>query len=224
MKTASAYFTDDDKKRIVEAVSSAESVTSCEIVPVVATASGRYDRSEDIFGLIMSLILVSVYWFYFQLPAVNEWSIGTVAQPPLWPVLVLIVAGFIAGAVLATVFPVLRLPFITKQEMEEEVERRAMETFKRQRIRATKDSNGVLVYISLYEHMVYVAGDDAVNEVVGEQDWQQVANIVVANMKRGNPADGIAEAIRKCGDILKASFPCEDGDVNELNDGLVILN
>jgi putative membrane protein len=224
MKSTSAFFTEADKKMIAEAVASAESMTSCEIVPAVATASGRYDRAEDIFGLILSLVLLSVYWFFFQAPPEADWGAGAAALPPLWPVLVIVIAGFIAGASLATMFPVLRLPFLAKQEMKEEVERCAMETFKRQRIRATENSNGVLIYVSLYEHMVHVAGDDAVNEVVTAEDLQQVADIVVEGMKHGNPGSGIADAIKCCGEILKASFPYEEGDINELNDGLVILD
>lgn len=224
MQSATNYFTDKDKQAITEAVASAELKTSCEIVPVVAMASGRYDRAEDIFGLVSALVLLTVYWFYFQFPPETQWGLDAVAQPPLWPVLVIIIAGHIGGAFLATVIPVLRLPFISRQEMTDEVRRRARETFQRQRIRATEKSNGVLIYVSLYEHMVHVAGDDGVNAVITQEDWQQVANIVIQGMKAQRPGAGIAEAIEKCGEILKTSFPYEEGDVNELNDGLVILD
>jgi len=224
MKKASALFNEEDKKAIAEAIASAELMTSGEIVPVVATASGRYDRAEDIFGLLFSLVLLSIYWMFFQLSPVVNWSSGVVSQTPLWPVLLIIIVGFICGAFLATIFPVLRLPFISRQEMQEEVERSALETFQRQRIRATDGANGVLIYVSLYEHMVHVAGDDAVNQHITAEDWQDVVNLVVKGMKEHRPKEGLADAIQRCGEILKEHFPFQEGDKNELNDGLVLID
>ncbi len=48
MKRASKLFDIEQRQRIEQAVVEAESKSSCEIVPVVATSSGRYDRPEDI--------------------------------------------------------------------------------------------------------------------------------------------------------------------------------
>ena len=44
-------FSDEQRRAVAQAVAEAEGKTSAEIVPVVATASGRYDRAEDIVGL-----------------------------------------------------------------------------------------------------------------------------------------------------------------------------
>ncbi|TNF96058.1 MAG: hypothetical protein EP297_10735 [Gammaproteobacteria bacterium] len=224
MKKASEFFTDEEKEEIAEAIVSAESLTAGEIVPVVATASGRYDRAEDIFGVVFALVLLTIYWLFFPFSTESGWSSDTLAQPPLWPVLVIIVVGFVAGAFLATVVPALRLPFIARKEMQEEVERRALETFQRQRIRATEGATGVLIYVSLYEHMVHVVGDDAVNEKITAQDWQVVADLVVEGMKKKRPENGLAVAILKCGDMLREHFPLQEGAVNELSDGLVFID
>ena len=224
MKKASALFNDEDKKAIAEAITAAESTTSGEIVPVVATASGRYDRAEDIFGVLFALVLVSVYWLFFQLPPVAGWYVDAAPQSPLWPVLVIMIAGFVSGAFLATLFPVLRLPFITRGEMQEEVERSALETFQRQRIRATDGANGVLIYVSLYEHMVHVAGDDAVNQYITAEGWKEVVDIIVTGMKTRKPREGLADAIKRCGEMLKEHFPYQEGDKNELGDGLVLID
>ena len=58
MKLASQIFNDQERKRVDDAVAQAEKRTSAEIVPVVATSSGRYDRAEDIVGLFVGLIVV----------------------------------------------------------------------------------------------------------------------------------------------------------------------
>ena len=51
MIKATRLITDADRQRINAAIADAELHTSAEIVPVVASASGRYDRAEDIAGL-----------------------------------------------------------------------------------------------------------------------------------------------------------------------------
>ena len=56
MKPASSLFNDQARERVNQAIAQAESKTSAEVVPVVATASGRYDRPEDIVGLWLGII------------------------------------------------------------------------------------------------------------------------------------------------------------------------
>ena len=45
MKKATKLFTQDEVRIIEAAVTEVEKMTSAEVVPVVATASGRYDRA-----------------------------------------------------------------------------------------------------------------------------------------------------------------------------------
>ena len=63
---ASALFSEEDRQAINEAVTEAESQTSAEIMTVVATDSGRYDRPEDIVGLFAGLASMIVAWGIFQ--------------------------------------------------------------------------------------------------------------------------------------------------------------
>ena len=48
-------ISDEDHTAISQAITAAEWRSGCEIVPVLASSSGRYDRGEDIFGLIFAL-------------------------------------------------------------------------------------------------------------------------------------------------------------------------
>lgn len=227
MKLASEHFTVEDLNLISEAVKKAESKTSGEIVPVAATVSGRYDRAEDIFGLLVALISLSVLWLVFQdvAPAKGDWASGLALNLPLPAVLAIIVLGFALGSATATFFPILRLPFIRKQEMKEEVERSALEAFQRFRVRATAGSTGILIYVSLYERMVRVIGDDAISAKLGQDKWDEVLQIAIKGIKgKSNPAEGFANAIEKCGDLLAESFPIKPGDKNEITNELRIID
>ena len=226
MKKASNYFSDEDKKIIEDAIARAESNTSGEIVPVVASVSGRYDRSEDIFGVLFSLILLTIVWLYTQeiTPIDGQWEseVKTVITLP-WA-LAIIFLGFIVGAILASFFPVLRLIFISKKEMREEVGRKALEAFHQFRIRGTQGATGVLIYVSLYEHNVRVLGDEAISEKLKQQDWDDVCNLVVEGMKSKQPAEKLVEAIEICGQLLAEHFPIEEDDQNELPNKLQLID
>ncbi len=226
MKLASSFFTEEDRAVIAEAVAKAESGTSGEIVPVAATASGRYDRAEDIFGLVAALLSLCVAWALFQdvVPAEGDWAHGAIINLSLPVVLIIIIIGFAFGSAAATFFPILRLPFILKSEMREEVERSAREAFQMFSVRGTRSATGILIYVSLYERMVRVVGDDAIAAKLDQEKWAEVCALAVNGMKEGKLAEGYANAIEKCGELLAEHFPIEPGDKNELANELRIID
>jgi len=221
---ASTLFSRQEHEAIEAAVTEAERETSGEIVPVVATVSGRYDRAEDLFGLLLGLVALAIAWLAFQGSVETPWSGVHAPSLGLLASVLIVLAGFIAGAALATRFPVLRLPFIPRAEMREEVERRALEAFQRNRIRTTAGGTGILIYVSLYERMVRVVGDDAIAARLSQSHWEAICDLVVHGMKNGRAAEGLAQAIRKGGELLADHFPIQADDVNELPNELVLLD
>lgn len=224
MTTASALFPATDRERVKSAVAQAEAATSGEIVPVAASVSGRYDRAEDVVGLLTALVLLAVAWRPLMAAAQGGWGGGVDATLGLGGALLAVVIGFVAGAAAATGFPALRAPFVPKAEMREEVERRALEQFQRRRVRGTQAGTGVLIYVSIYERMVRVVGDDAIAAKITQQDWDGISQAVVDGMKAGKPADGLIEAIRRAGELLARHFPIQPGDVNELSNELTLID
>jgi putative membrane protein len=225
MKKASAWFTESDRKALAEDIARAESATSGEIVPVVATTSGNYDRAEDLFGLVFALVSLSVVWLLRGVaPFGGAWSSGPAESLSLPVVLSVVAVAFVVGAVLATAIPGLRLPFIPRSEMDGEVERRAAEAFHRFRIRSTAGATGVLIYVSLFEHAVRVFGDDAINEKVDQKTWQEICDLVVDGIRKGEPAGGLSAGILRCGEVLARHFPIDPGDSNELVNTLHLID
>ena len=214
IKKASSYFSTEDRNAIADAVAEAEKKTSGEIVPVAATVSGRYDRAEDIFGILFALVLLAgaeclstnllsgtLQWGSLQWGSLLSDSGGL----PLVHTVVILIVGSILGTALATFFPVLRQPFIPKEEMVEEVERRAAEAFQKFRVRKTQGAKGVLIYVSVYERMARVMGDDAIVEKLDQKVWEDICALVVQGMKDGKPGVGYKQAILKCAEIGRAS-------------------
>src|SRR3989338_2249162 len=196
-----------------------------EIIPVVATASGRYDRAEDLFGVVLALVALAAAWLGFQdMSAPAGWAGTHEAVLGLVSILLIVFFGFVAGAVLATRVPVLRLPFLTRREMQAEVERSAAAAFQQFRVRATAGATGILIYISLYERMVRVLGDDVIAARLGQSDWEALRDLVIQGLCEGEPARGLVRAVEQCGALCAVHFPSQPRDRNELSNALLIIN
>lgn len=225
MRKASQLFSEDDRRVIEQAVAAAEASTTAEIIPVVATASGRYDRAEDLFGVVLALVALAAAWLGFQdLGAPVGWAGAHEAALGLVSILLIVFVGFVAGAVLATRVPILRSPFLTRREMQAEVERSATAAFQQFRVRATAGATGILIYISLYERMVRVLGDDVIAARLGQSEWEGLRDLVIQGIREGEPARGLVRAIEKCGDLCAVHFPSRPADVNELPNALRIID
>jgi len=226
MVRASRLFSEEEKKAVESAIEEAEKKTSGEIVAVVATRSGRYDRAEDTIGVVIGIIAVAVVWLCFQKVEMvqAEWTEAPRLAVSLLVVLLTFVAGFVGGTMLATCVPLLSYPLIPRREREEEVERAAREAFFRFRVRGTRGGTGILVYVSLFERMVRVIGDDAISEKLEESHWNGIRDLIVDGIRRGKPAEGLSAAIKRCGELLAEHFPVEPGDVDELKNELHLID
>jgi len=225
MQRASTLFSDQQKKQVAQAVAQAEAATSAEIVPVVAAASGRYDRAEDIVGLWLGLLALIVMYEILPSPAAEPGSWG---GPPAWLKLVLlalaVVAGFIAGALIAMRVGCLRRLFAPRREMADEVLRQAQHVFFDSRVHHTAGRTGVLIYVSLFERMAAVVADQAVLEKLGQPALAELRDRLIESLKTQPTADALCAAIAAAGQRLAGVLPRQADDVNELSDALVTID
>lgn len=222
-------FSDDDLRAISLAIGEAESRSGCEIIPVIAVDSGRYDRGEDVFGLLSGLLLVAVFWLGLSVPdggasmATGLWQDRAAAPLSLLAIVGLLLSGFVGGAFLATKIPALKTFFISRQEMREEVARAAQACFYNQGIRKASYEAGVLIYVSAYERMVEIIGDDAVAERLDDAQWQSICQVLLTGLKQNNPTFGFVSAINKTGLLLDGAFIKQMRQGVTFADALVIL-
>ncbi|MHC4547132.1 MAG: TPM domain-containing protein [Planctomycetota bacterium] len=226
MQRAGDMFDAGQRERISRAVAVAERGTAGEIVPVVATASGRYDRAEDLCGLTVALLALIAVWLGFQEVRTEErgWAPSLVPAVGLVTVLLVVAIGFVLGAALAGRLPLLRRAFLREREMREEVERAAAAAFQQFRVRRTAAATGIVLYVSLYERMVRVVGDDAIAAKLGRADWEGVRDRVLAGLREGQAAEGLVAGIEAAGELLRRHFPVAADDEDELHNELRILD
>lgn len=223
MQKASEFLSKDGLAAVEAAVEVAEQKTSVEIVPVVATASGRYDRAEDIAGLWLGAFLMAVLWCVWPVKPdeTGDWGGTFPWNYAGW--LAALLAGFVAGALTASRVAWLRRIFTPKREMAEEVFRRAREVFFDQRIHHTGGGTGVLIYISLFERRVCILADETAMKALPEGEIERRCAALTAKMKT-DAAEGLIETIAALGDTLAGPLPRAEDDADELANAVVLMD
>ncbi len=95
---------------------------------------------------------------------------------------------------------------------------RAAWLFKKLKMNATKERNGVLIYLSVNDRKFAIIGDSGINKVVPEGFWYKIKENMIGHFSKGEFALGIIGGIEKTGEQLKTFFPWQTDDVNELSD------
>ncbi len=93
---------------------------------------------------------------------------------------------------------------------------RALEVFRMLKMFNTSQQNAVLIYIAVEDHKFVVYGDKGIDEVVPENFWDSTKNIMQENFKKEAFKEGIIAGVLKAGEELKAHFPWNENDIDEL--------
>ena len=101
---------------------------------------------------------------------------------------------------------------------------RAATVFEKLNMHKTDLRNGVLFYVAVSDRKFAVLGDVGINQKVAAHFWDDIKNEVITQFKLGNYAQGLAEGIIKAGEQLKAHFPYQKNDINELNNEISFGN
>ncbi len=100
----------------------------------------------------------------------------------------------------------------------------ALKEFRNLKMDQTAAHNGVLVYVAYESRKCAIIGDSGINNKVEENFWNSCYELMVEHFKKEQFSQGIAAAVLKVGEKLKAFFPYQKGDVNELSDELSFGN
>lgn len=208
------YFKESDLKKIEAAVAHAESNTSGEIVPVIVRSSWYTAH----VGVILFFVLTTIYFAensyqdlgdYFEFDW--HWSLHLVAI-----VLFAMTSKLLSGS------RKLKSMLTFSEEVEEQISMRAQFEFFQSKVHQTKSQTGILIFLSLEERKVVVLGDKGISDVLPQNTWAEVVDLVIGGAKAKDLGGGMIKAIDKCGELLAEKFPIQDDDQNELHDHLII--
>ncbi len=105
-----------------------------------------------------------------------------------------------------------------EKTLEADAVEEATRTFEQLGMHQTAARNGVLIFIAPEHRKFAIIGDEGINQIVGEDFWKEERDLMQEHFRQGAFADGICLAIAQVGEKLKAHFPFQTDDTNELSD------
>jgi len=103
---------------------------------------------------------------------------------------------------------------------EDDPYERAQKVFESLGMQTTELKNGVLFYLAYQSKKFAIIGDKGIHEKVSQQFWDAEKEVLVYYFKEGKYADGLIKTIGDAGQKLKAHFPFQSDDTNELSDDI----
>jgi putative membrane protein len=203
-------FSAADEEAIRAAVEDAERRSAGEVVPWIVEACDPYPEAAW-KGAALGALLGMALGLGAHLLA-GAWGAAL-----LWLVLPAF-AGGATGLALGGLPAVKRL-LVDEAVFSHRVRTTAEAAFLRGEVFATSERTGILVFLALLEHRVVVLGDAGINERVRPEEWQAIADEIVAGVRRSRPAAALASGIEACGRLLAERGVAQlEEDLNELPD------
>jgi uncharacterized membrane protein len=100
---------------------------------------------------------------------------------------------------------------------------RATEIFFKNKMNATKERNGVLVYVAVEDRKLAIYADQGIYDKVGVEFWYSQVQEMTSHFKEENYVKGMSVVIAEIGKALTHHFPYDRvSDSNELSDEIMI--
>ncbi len=219
-------FTPDDHKIVTSAVSLAEKSTDGEIVTIVTGESDHYgDVAWAISGLVALTALLVISLFPDIYLSIIDWLRGGwsgISALPYWSLFVLTALKFF-GTRLILIWKPLLFILIPPPIKKARVRKRAISLFRVSTDHRTVGRTGILLYLSMREHRAEIVADSAIVEKVEPAIWGEAMAAMIDLVRAGKPGEGMAEAVRRMGNVLSEHFPKTHQNPNELPDRLIEL-
>ena len=101
---------------------------------------------------------------------------------------------------------------------DDSVEKRTIEIFKKLKMYKTRERNAVLIYIATESHKFAIFGDEGIHKKMGFSFWTTEVATLKSFLIEDKMVDGVCKVAMDIGDVLKAHFPYQSDDKNELPD------
>jgi putative membrane protein len=208
------FISKADLAKIEACIRDAETRTRGEIVVMVVPRSYHYPTADLLGAAGISLpVAIALTPELGALFWAGSWN--------LWVFLAVLIPMFLVFHQVVNHVHMLKRWFISGKEMEEEVREAARIQFFRKGLYRTRGETGVLIYVSVFEHRVWVLGDRGINAAIPEGHWKDVIAMILQAIKDRRPAEGICQAVGEVSRILQEKFPIRHDDQNELKNLMV---
>lgn len=204
MTNAETFFTEAENQQIAATISGVEKKTSGEVAAMVVAASDTYPEASLLAGLTIGGLAALI---------ITDLFLGD----SLGYFLPLLACGAALVGSLAKISPSLLRLFIPGRRLETRVAERALRAFYEKKLHTTRDNTGVLFFISLLEHKVWILADSGIYQKISQDALMAHANEIAIGIKQGRSCNALCRQIESVGVILAQHFPIKADDTNELS-------
>jgi putative membrane protein len=219
-------LTQDDRKRIADAITAAEAKTSGEIFCVLAHEVSRYREIPLAWAAALALIvppglvlgglhrlaLADIFssWTDESVRAVESLILRALTTYSL------VQAGLFLCVALIVMLPAVRRVLTPRALKHHRVRQVARHHFAASGMRLSHAQPHILIFASWKDRQVELVAHEAIHKAVGDAPWNAAVAAVTQGMKAGKPADGFVRAIEICGAALAEHFPPDGAPKNVL--------
>lgn len=197
-----------EPQKISDLVEKFESMTSAEIVPHVVPQSDLYPASS--LRIMISLFFTEIFFLWFL-----DFELT------LTFIMGFIVSSIILGKLLDLI-PFVKRLFISRDEVLEEVNQKALEVFFNRGLHLTDRRSGVLLFVSLLEHRIEIICDKTVNEKIDKDQWDACIKDMGAFLKKHNLHAALDSGVQNIGTLLSSHLPCDGSSSNEIENEIIV--
>ena len=219
-------LSDEGRALVSHAVAEAEAKSAGEIVTIITEQSSRYaDIALAWSALVCFLALAALAIapdFYTGLwEALGGGWFGEWTRREIFELALLVATLKFGGMWLLQLWKPMRLWLVPRPVRNLRVRERAVTCFKVGAERRTHGRTGILIYLSMREHRAEIVADEAIASKVAPEVWGEAMVAMLAHIREGRIAEGMAAGVEQVGAVLAEHFPRHENDVNELPDRLI---
>ncbi|UTC51767.1 TPM domain-containing protein [Treponema sp. OMZ 855] len=211
-------------REIADTVAEAEKKTTGEIALGVVYQSDSYAFVELFVAFCASFLSFLILF----LCAAPIWNL---LERTVWfpsPAQLTAVIGSGAATVVLIVYLLVNIPAIDRLIIpntlkNRRVYARALQHFVESGVYKTTEHSGVLIFASVLERKFFVIADSGIAAKVAQNEWDGICKIMTTGLKEHQAAQAFVSAVKECGRILQEHFPNKAENLNELPNGLIVL-
>lgn len=111
--------------------------------------------------------------------------------------------------------------YIAKHCKEDALEK-ASRIFQKLNMHNTALRNAVLILVCPSDQKAAILGDQGINNIIESDFWDSTLNELVTYCSKDLITEGICKAVDKVGKLIKQEYPYQDGDINELDNEVIL--
>ncbi len=107
---------------------------------------------------------------------------------------------------------------------KQDAKEKALLIFQDLKMHETIQRNAVLVFVCVNDRKAAIIGDSGINSIISDNFWDTTLSELIIYCSKDLITEGICKAVEKVGDLIKQKYPYEEGDVNELDNEIILEN